>query len=467
MKNKTTIFYIFFFTTVLTSFISCNFSSVELKTDAPTPEVTFSVTDSMQTKFYDGDGNEISSPSSTEDYFGQDALYSINEPSFTDNGDGTVTDNITGLMWQQTPPTDKMTFSEASEYVDSLITGGYTDWRLPTIQESFSLANLDGCLDAEDTSNAIPYIDSDYFDFFYDSEKAYTGSYWTSTTTVYMSDLYDEDVELSTISRQNYGFNWADGHLKSYADGYYLDGSSSDNEGIPAGVRAVRGEVDVFGENDYETTDDGKTVTDYSTSLMWSQSDAPDPMDWNDALVYAETSELAGYSDWRLPTPKELQSLVEYDSSTVAAIDTDYFSLHQPDCYIWSSTTCGDFPEMADYVAFGHGWGIDLTDGTVSSTDTLTTKNFSDVHGPGCIRADYKYGTAPTLSQAMYEEITGEDYPGSEWEDENSTLAGYTSSSDFTDIDGDGDIDEFDLTNSENAADYICIYNRVLIVRNI
>ncbi len=78
---------------------SCSFGSVELKTDAETPEVTFSVTDSMQTSFYDGDGNTIDEPSSSEDYYGQDAMYTVNEPSFTDNGDGTVTDNIIGLMW--------------------------------------------------------------------------------------------------------------------------------------------------------------------------------------------------------------------------------------------------------------------------------------------------------------------------------------------------------------------------------
>ena len=35
------------------------------------------------------------------DFAGQDAHYSVNPPSYKDNGDGTVTDNCTGLMWQQ------------------------------------------------------------------------------------------------------------------------------------------------------------------------------------------------------------------------------------------------------------------------------------------------------------------------------------------------------------------------------
>jgi hypothetical protein len=349
-----------------------------------------------------------------------------------------------------------MEYDDAVDYVDDLEVGGYTDWRLPTIQESFSLANLNGKLDVEDTSNAIAYIDNDYFDFYYDEGKPYTGSYWTSTATVFMSDVDDDS---STTMEKNYGFNWADGHLKSYADGYYTDGSSS-GFSISAGVRAVRGEEDVFGVNDYEDNGDG-TISDNATNLMWSQTDADDGMNWIDALDYAENSELAGYSDWRLPTPKELQSIVEYEKDTIPAIDTSYFDFHLDDCYVWTSTTCGDFPEMADYVTFGHGWGIEV-DG---STDA-TTDDFSDVHGPGCIRADYKYGTAPTLSQEFYELISSTSYPGDEWEGATTDLAGY-SSSDIEDSDDDGDIDEFDLTNSENAADYIVIYNRVMLVRDI
>jgi hypothetical protein len=72
---------------------SCNLGT-SLKTDAETPEVTFSVTDSLQLTCYDGDGNSFSTnPSSGEDYYGQEANYTINSTSYTDNEDGTVTDN--------------------------------------------------------------------------------------------------------------------------------------------------------------------------------------------------------------------------------------------------------------------------------------------------------------------------------------------------------------------------------------
>ncbi len=49
---------------------------------------------------------EIACPASGEAFYGQDAQHPGNAPAFTDNGDGTVTDEVTGLMWQQSPDTD-------------------------------------------------------------------------------------------------------------------------------------------------------------------------------------------------------------------------------------------------------------------------------------------------------------------------------------------------------------------------
>ena len=71
---------------------------------------------------------------------GEDADYSINPPYFTINGDGTVTDTVTGLMWQQTDG-GEMTIENARIYVDSLTLGGHSDWRLPSAFESFSILN--------------------------------------------------------------------------------------------------------------------------------------------------------------------------------------------------------------------------------------------------------------------------------------------------------------------------------------
>ena len=63
----------------------------------------------------------------TGDYtatFGEDSDYTRNPPSYTDNGDGTVTDNVTGLMWQQADG-GEMTWENAVAYADSLTLGGH------------------------------------------------------------------------------------------------------------------------------------------------------------------------------------------------------------------------------------------------------------------------------------------------------------------------------------------------------
>jgi len=61
---------------------------------------------------------------------------------FVDNGNGTVTDRVTGLMWQKEGSNNYMEGSDAQAYVDTLNRmrfSGYADWRLPTIEELASL----------------------------------------------------------------------------------------------------------------------------------------------------------------------------------------------------------------------------------------------------------------------------------------------------------------------------------------
>jgi hypothetical protein len=61
---------------------------------------------------------------------------------FMDNGDGTVTDRATGLMWQKDGSLEGMTWADAKEYVNKLNNdrfAGHSGWRLPTIEELASL----------------------------------------------------------------------------------------------------------------------------------------------------------------------------------------------------------------------------------------------------------------------------------------------------------------------------------------
>jgi hypothetical protein len=62
---------------------------------------------------------------------------------YIDNGDGTVTDNATGLMWTKNAYHGAMTWSEAVAYCDNLVTNGYSDWRLPSVAQIGGTAELD------------------------------------------------------------------------------------------------------------------------------------------------------------------------------------------------------------------------------------------------------------------------------------------------------------------------------------
>jgi len=65
-----------------------------------------------------------------------------NAQSYTDNGDMTITDNVTGLMWQKAVAPGTYTQPMAVAYCPTLALGGHRDWRLPTIIELVSLVDV-------------------------------------------------------------------------------------------------------------------------------------------------------------------------------------------------------------------------------------------------------------------------------------------------------------------------------------
>jgi hypothetical protein len=65
-----------------------------------------------------------------------------NLENYTDNGDYTVTDNLTGLMWQQTVPTGTYTWVQAVAYCPTLNLAGHSDWRLPSRIELVSIVDF-------------------------------------------------------------------------------------------------------------------------------------------------------------------------------------------------------------------------------------------------------------------------------------------------------------------------------------
>ncbi len=218
--------------------------------------------------------------------FGEDSDYTINPPSYTDNGDGTITDKVTGLMWQRVD-NGESTWDNAATRAASVTTGGYADWRLPTPTELFSIMNHNNGNPAALNTTFFP------------SNPAGAAEYWWST------DSYGADANRVWCVNAGGGM-----------------GPKPKGETISAGgtlryhARYVRGAKPTNGHN-YLNNLDG-TITDLDTGLMWTQVPAP-ARNWNAALTYAEDLTLAGYPDWRLPNIKELQSLTDYTLATATS----------------------------------------------------------------------------------------------------------------------------------------------------
>jgi len=98
-------------------------------------------------------------------------------PRFANNGDGTATDNLTGLMWTTNANIygPSATWSNAVTNCTACTVGGYTDWRLPNIRELQSLIDY--------TINNYPIPAGHPFNF----GTGGNGRYWTSTAGAYNS----------------------------------------------------------------------------------------------------------------------------------------------------------------------------------------------------------------------------------------------------------------------------------------
>ena len=84
-----------------------------------------------------------------------------------DNGTKIVTDNSTGLQWQDDINITK-NWEDAIDYCETLTLGTHTDWRLPNFNELYFIA---------DRSKRDPAIDSTF-------QNVVSGNYWSSSTVV-------------------------------------------------------------------------------------------------------------------------------------------------------------------------------------------------------------------------------------------------------------------------------------------
>jgi hypothetical protein len=342
----------------------------------------YAVVGTGQTLCYNNVG-VIAPPKPGQPFYGQDAQHPGLTPGYRDNGDGTITDLNTGLVWVKARG-QKTAWEDAAAGASKCGVGGFHDWRMPSIKELYSLINFNGgCAGA--VASSRPYLDTKYFDF----------AYGDITKGVRIIDCQDWSATRYVGKTMGgnptvFGVNFADGRIKGYPKMF------------PGGrvgqmyVRYVRGNP-AYGKNDFQDNGDG-TITDRATGLMWQKADSGKGMKWEQALAYAANLKLAGHSDWRLPNAQELQSIVDYTrapSVTQSPAISPLFQvgkLSDGDYpFFWTNTTHLDGPpalrgSAAIYISFGRATGW------MQFPPGIGEYRLLDVHGAGAQRSDPKAG---------------------------------------------------------------------------
>lgn len=313
------------------------FSSVELVSAG-----IFNLPKTGQTKCYKS-GTETSCAGTGQDGEKRAGIAWPN-PRFTDNSNGTITDNLTGLIWTKdggtpgpaacSPGVGKL-WREASDYINCLNTNNYleyNDWRLPNINEIESLINAE----VPDNSAWL-------------STQGFTNNlyrvYCSSTTFTSWDGKKNESFAVNMQNSQIYGY------LKTWLCDLWPIRTG------PHGIASIQktGQSKCYDTTGSEIvclgtgqdgekrsgvewpsprfTDNGSgAVTDNLTGLMWTQdNNSPGPstcnMDiygtndrattWQNALEFIKCinkNNYLGHNDWRLPNKKELFSLLDFSN---------------------------------------------------------------------------------------------------------------------------------------------------------
>lgn len=288
---------------------------------------------------------------------GDDADVTIHPPAFRKNDDGSVTDLVTGLHWQQTDG-GEMTWESAVAYCRALSLGGFDTWRLPSAQELFTIQNHGVINPALDTATAFVKTGAEY---------------WWSI------DKRADDP----------AFAWA-----TNAGGGI--GAHRLNETRSAGgtklyhARCVRHSAVGSAVPDRYTGNGDGTVSDNQTGLMWAKSETAAVVSWEEALALAGATGLAGFADWRVPNIKELRSL-QNDARMRPVIDSEAFP-NTANAIYWSSTTqIGQQGVTA--------WTLDFGTGVVSYNNKTEKQHLRLVRGGAGPRISFAAGIRNAASR--------------------------------------------------------------------
>lgn len=279
-----------------------------------------------QTTCWDWMGSPISCPST-----GQDGEYQKGvSRSYTDNGDGTITDNSTGLVWQKcsiaqnndstcTGTASAFQWSSASSQCTGLNLAGRT-WRLPTVEELQTLV---------DYGNNNPAIDSIF-------SNTPAAAFWTISEHAPSFNVFAWFV---SFQHGDVSYHWKTNSFR---------------------IRCVSAPTKVYTSN-FTNNGDG-TIRDNNTGLIWQKCSWGQTNDatcsgsaistiWLFAINYCNTLTLAGKT-WRLPNSNELYSLLHKTSAST--IDITYFP-NTVNSYYWTSSSYLNYTASAWSLSFWNG----------------------------------------------------------------------------------------------------------------
>jgi hypothetical protein len=285
------------------------------------------------------------------------------ESRFTSNGDGTVTDHLTGLVWLQNAGClSPATWDNAVAAAHQLASGqcGLTDgsvagtWRLPNLIELESLVDVS----ASDLALTLENYFSNVSSGIYWTSTAYYGGEGGSTYawTIRFSDGAYVNDEASNVMATSKNAVWAvkgtaEGAVKLQATGFNVPYVSGDDGTLQKGV----------GLPYPRWIDNGNgTITDVLTGLIWLKQANCINQPWAEAVAAVNNlaSGQCGLTDgsvpgqWRMPNRNEMQSMADrlqtnegaYFDNTILNLDN---TLYQPPIftnfvesqYYWTSST--------------------------------------------------------------------------------------------------------------------------------
>jgi hypothetical protein len=235
---------------------------------------------------------------------------------YTIVGDGTVTDNITNLIWQEAVPPGVWTWAQAQDYCAHLNLGATLhDWRLPSYMELVSIVSFSGTTTGSTTS-VLPDTPANV--------------YWTSSPALRPA---------ATVWSVEFGVSGT---------------TSSAPPDSPFAVRCVTASPGPPVNLRFTVPSTG-IVKDNATGLTWEQDVANEKYTWSasdeagSAQAYCQTLSLGGLS-WRLPTVKELLSISDITTQD-PTIDIVTFP-NTPSDNFWSATQFSSQSTSAWYVSF-------------------------------------------------------------------------------------------------------------------